>query len=196
MSKKDSQPNLLQRINVGLAAGIVALLALTATVLGIELYGLNGITGHIVVKPSEDWSTNGPNASFAAVTLYRTNQVRQIAELEVANGTETQDRSKAKQIISATQALEKEVTAALKNHGVARSTLKVPMPNLYAKYGALLKSMKSEDPSLVQTKFRSKFVHVEQQLRRQVQVDAMQVASRDLAKATSLAASLSVLIIH
>lgn len=196
MSKKDSQPSLARRINVGLAAGIVAILALTGTVVGVELYGLNGITGKIVVQPAEDWSVAGPNSSFAAVTLYRTNQLRQIAELESSRATDALDKAKANQIISAVDAIQHEISKALKTHGISRSALKVPMPNLYAKYGSLLATMKSESPAKLQTAFRAKLRRVEQQMRRQVQVDAMQAASKDLSKAASLSVSLSSLILQ
>ena len=196
MSKNDSQPNLWQRINVGVAAGIVAILALTATVIGIELYGLNGLTGRMVIQPSENWSVDGPNVSFGAVTLYRTNKLRQIAELEAAKGSDPQNRAQAQQIITDTNALDKEILTALKNHGISRSSLKIPMPNLYADYGVLLKSMQGATAEQVELKFRSRLHVVELKMRRQVQVDAMQVAAKELAKAASLAAALSSTILH
>ena len=196
MSKNDSQPNLWQRINVGVAAGIVAILALTATVIGIELYGLKGLTGRMVIQPSENWSVDGPNVSFGAVTLYRTNKLRQIAELEAAKGSDPQNRAQAQQIITDTNALDKEILTALKNHGISRSSLKIPMPNLYADYGVLLKSMQGATAEQVELKFRSRLHVVELKMRRQVQVDAMQVAAKELAKAASLAAALSSTILH
>jgi hypothetical protein len=180
MSKNDSKIKLGQRLNIGLAAGIVAIVALTGVVVGVEIYGLNGVTGKIVQDKSTDWTSSGPNAPFAAVTFYRNDQLRQIAQFELDHGTNSTSLSVARDVVSKVDAFDASLNAALKKLGISRTWLVLPSPNLYAAYGQLNSELKALPAAKIDGAFKARLLKVENDMTRQIQVDAGQVAAPEL----------------
>jgi hypothetical protein len=180
MSKNDSKIKLGQRLNIGLAAGIVAIVALTGVVVGVEIYGLNGVTGKIVEDKSTDWTSTGPNAPFAAVTFYRNDQLRQIAQFELDHGTKPSSLSIARDVVAKVDAFDVSLNAALKKLGISRTSLVLPSPNFYAAYGQLSSDLQTVPAANVDGAFKSRLLKVENDLTRQIQVDAGQVAAPEL----------------
>ena len=180
MSKKVFQLKDVSRLNLVVAAGIAVLVALTGTVLSVELRGLNGITGNIAQDKSTDWSAEGPNASFAAVIFYRNQQLRAIANLEITKGVNPKYRQIATKLATKLDGFDSQLTSILKNHGVTPGQLKLPMPNLYADYGKVNAEIQGTEPALIDNKFHASLGPLETSMSRQLQADVSQVAAPDL----------------
>jgi len=180
MSKNDSTPKLGQRLNLWVAAGIVVLVGVTGAVIATELHGLNGITGKIVQDKSTDWTSTGPNAPFAAVTYYRDDQLRQIAQLEINRGSNQRTITIARDLLKQVNSFDLKLNAALAKVGLSRSQMVLPEPNLYAPYGQLNNELQAVPASNIDGAFKARLLKVETDLTRQVQVDAGQVASPEL----------------
>lgn len=180
MSKTESQVKPGSRMSAGFAAGIVVILALTASVVGVELYGLNGITGKIVQDKSDDWSSTGPNAAFAAVMFYRDEQLRKFAKLELESGKNGAEREIAQKLVSEVDSFDSRITAVVKDRGINTAQLQVPSPNLYGDYATVLESFQAGDPATIDSRFRKDLAALEKKMSFQLQADAGQVADKKL----------------
>jgi len=180
MSKTDLKATPAARLTAGFAAGIVAILAITGAVVGVELYGLNGITGKIVQNRADDWSARGPNASFAAVMFYRDGELRKLANLELAAGQDGSVKAIAKKLIATVDDFDARMLEILKGRGISQSQMQIGTPNLYADYENLYKEMQGVSPATIDSKFKARLATLERKMSFQIQVDAGQVADKKL----------------
>jgi len=180
MSKTESQARSVSRLSAGFAAGIVVIFALTATVIGVELYGLNGITGKVVRHASNNWSSSGPNATFAANMFYRDGELRKFAKLELASGHDGAAKAVAQKLISAVDGFDSRIATIIKDQGINAGQLQVSSPNLYADYATVYQTFQQGNPATIDARFKHELAALEKRASLQLQSDAGRVGDKKL----------------
>jgi hypothetical protein len=130
------------------------------------------------------------------MTLYRTDKLRTIAQLELSSGSVNAYRNIANTIISSVDDIESQTKALIKDKGLTEASLVLPSSNPYQEYESAIQELKGATANNIDRKFKAKMMAIESSHRQQLLNSAAIVTDAQLKTIASNVVTLSTTVVQ